>query len=433
MDREERYILANVGNNNNKFWNISQNGTAVTTHWGRVGDTGQSKTFPHSSTYSAESFFESKCREKERKGYVKQRVLIDSTPNIQVVQASSLEAVARAQIKTNNSPELDELVKFLTKTNIHNIMSATTMQYDDTSGVFKTPLGIVTSDAITDARDLLVKMGDLVFKQDYDNSTWNSLLSSYLVTIPQNIGRTRPDPRVLFPDLNAIQAQGKILDDLDASLQSVLSGAVIKDDKGNEVKDAPQVFDVSLSIVNDGRIIDHVRNKYDATRNRMHACNHLKVRRVFTVEIGVMSSAYNQRGKKIGNIMQLWHGTRVGNLLSILKGGLRVPPASSPHVTGRLFGDGVYFSDQSTKALNYAYGAAPGQRGGLESATFMFLADVAMGTAYTPQSYNRPHSYPVQGHHSTFAKANVSGVMNNEMIVYSTDQCNLTYLIEFGN
>ena len=34
----------------------------------------------------------------------------------------------------------------------------------------------------------------------------------------------------------------------------------------------------------------------------------------------------------------------------------RVPPANASHCTGRMFGNGVYFSDQSTKALNYAYG-----------------------------------------------------------------------------
>lgn len=77
--------------------------------------------------------------------------------------------------------------------------------------------------------------------------------------------------------------------------------------------------------------------------------------------------------------------------------------------------------------INYAYGAAPGQKGGLESATFMFLADVAMGKSFTPTSYNRFSQYPVHGYDSTFAKANTSNIHNNEMIVYDTAQCNLTH------
>ena len=60
----------------------------------------------------------------------------------------------------------------------------------------------------------------------------------------------------------------------------------------------------------------------------------------------------------------------------------------------------------------------------------MFLADVAMGNAYTPTSASR-HSLPRSGFDSTFAKAGDSGVQNNEMIVYRTSQANLRYLVEF--
>jgi poly [ADP-ribose] polymerase len=63
----------------------------------------------------------------------------------------------------------------------------------------------------------------------------------------------------------------------------------------------------------------------------------------------------------------------------------------------------------------------------------MFLADVAMGRSFVPSGYGSRHSYPAPGYDSTFAKAGQSGIHNNEMIVYSTHQCNLTYLVEFGN
>ena len=40
-------------------------------------------------------------------------------------------------------------------------------------------------------------------------------------------------------------------------------------------------------------------------------------------------------------------------------------------------------------------------------------------------------TYPKNGYDSTFAKAGVSGVINNEMIVYNENQFDLTYLVEF--
>ncbi len=60
----------------------------------------------------------------------------------------------------------------------------------------------------------------------------------------------------------------------------------------------------------------------------------------------------------------------------------------------------------------------------------MFLADVAMGKIFIPKSYS-DGPFPKKGYDSVFAKAGVSGVYNNEMIVYRTDQCNLVYLVEF--
>ena len=92
-----------------------------------------------------------------------------------------------------------------------------------------------------------------------------------------------------------------------------------------------------------------------------------------------------------------------------------------------MFGNGVYFSDQSTKSLNYAYGYW--DRGGKDKHCFMFLFDVIMGKAYKPDRYGRS-GLPKAGYDSTFAEAGTS-VMNNEMIVYDVAQCRPKYLVEF--
>jgi poly [ADP-ribose] polymerase len=144
-----------------------------------------------------------------------------------------------------------------------------------------------------------------------------------------------------------------------------------------------------------------------------------------------MDSAFRAHGLKVGNVKELWHGTRIGNLLSIMKGGFVIPPSNSSHCTGRMFGNGVYFSDQSTKSLNYAMGYAPGQRGGVSYDCFMFVNDVAMGKEYIPSGPSSSLDATKLGYDSTFAMANRSGVMNNEMIVYATHQINPVYLVEF--
>ena len=143
-----------------------------------------------------------------------------------------------------------------------------------------------------------------------------------------------------------------------------------------------------------------------------------------------MDREFRNYGLKVGNIQQLVHGSKIGNLLSIIKNGFMIPRSNSSHCTGRLLGDGVYTSDQWTKALNYAMGTAPGQRGGYEQVGFLFYCDVAMGKVYEPRSLSE--SLPKPGYDSVFARGGgYTTLRNNEMVVYRCDQINPQYLIEF--
>src|SRR5689334_14780961 len=119
--QEDRYIMSDIVANNNKFWNIIRHGDhSVITQWGRVGEDGQSKTFAHSSQYEAEKFYGSKCREKEKKAYVKQKTLSNTANHkVESLQSHSLAEVAKKQIQTNN-PLVLKLVDYLSKVNVHN-------------------------------------------------------------------------------------------------------------------------------------------------------------------------------------------------------------------------------------------------------------------------------------------------------------------------
>lgn len=415
---EARYILSDITCNSNKFWNIvlHDDNTCIT-QWGRVGEAGASKEFSYPTAQAAKQFFDLKRREKESKGYAPQKTL--GSPN--GVAASRLAEIAMQQIETD-SPETVQLIGRLSRANVHNILSQTTLQYDASLGTFSTPLGIVTQDALIEARALLTNIGNHVHTGRYDVPEFVRALNQYLMLVPQSIGRAKPDPRLLYPDLAAVQAQNTLLDNLEASLQTVLTHP-----KTQETV-PPSLFNAKIRTVEDGRIVDRIRRKYYDTLQQRHACAHLDVARVYSIEIADMAQAFEQTGWKIGNVQELWHGTRIGNLLSILKNGFVIPASNAPHVTGRMFGNGVYFSDQSTKSLNYAYGYwGTGNR---DNNCFMFLCEVAMGRSYTPASYTEMLPKPKSD--STFAKAGASGVMNNEMIVYNTTQINPTYLIEFG-
>lgn len=432
MIREEKYIKSDVNNNNNKWWTIQLfDNDDVITKWGRVGDTGQIKTFPGAGS----GFLEKKCREKEshRNGEIPYRKLnvINSdgvtTTNKTCTPVSAIKEIAKKQIKTSN-PTVARLIDYLAKVNAHQISVATggKITYNDTTGLFSTPLGIITQDNIDKANDILIDIGDLVAGGKYA-SKMGDLTNDYMMLVPQDIGHKRLDVKEFWADLNKVQYQKQILDNLQASLVS----ATTQPSKTKTI-DIPEtkIFDCQVELIEDGKEIDRIRKLYRKTRQSMHSCNHLDVKTVYSLAINTVKEAFDKDGAKMKNVWELWHGTRSSNLLSILKAGLIIPPSNASNVTGRMFGNGVYASDQSTKALNYAYGYWGGSSG-KDNNCFMLMVQMAMGNYYTPRSSFSANKAP-SGYDSTFAQAHKSGVYNNEMIVYRTSQVNLTHLIEFS-
>lgn len=416
--RKEHRIMADAETNNNKFWigELYDNGDVIT-RWGRVGYDEQSKTFPG----KGEKFLETKLREKEKKGYAVARVIEANAPGKAVdVGKSRLAEVAKSQI-AQGCPIVSALVDRLAKANVHKITSNTNIQFDPAAGTFSTPMGIITPDAINDARNLLVTMKPFVAAKRYDDRAFLREVSRYLMLVPQNVGMKLNAER-LFPDDTSIAKQGDLLDSLEASFN-----AATKTPSGTKAPDE-KVFSVKMTLC-DGAEMDRIRRKYRDTRHGYHAASHLDVKQAFLVDMESLRDAFHTNGRGLGNVMQLWHGTRSANLLSILKSGLRLSPPSTAAIAGKMFGNGIYFSDQSTKSLNYAYGYWGGSK---EDNCFMFLADVAMGNAFTPRSSAGSGWVPPSGYHSCFAKAGQSSVQNNEMIVYKEHQYNLVRLVEFS-
>lgn len=413
--------------NNNKVWKYTlyNDGTALT-EWGRVGKVLQSKRVTHSQALK-------KWREKtnssnapdKRYTEVKSIDTGSTVSSNSSVKNAQLSDVVKKQIRHNN-PVVQNLIDYLVKVNAHNIMSATggKIQYDSSTAQFKTPLGVIAPDQVAEARLSLVKIANFVKKMDYNNRDFYDALNVYLRLIPHDVGMMKISPQLIFPDFAKVEQENDLLDGLETSFINITKNPV--KDKSQETN-VPKLFDVDLEIIDDEKIISEVRHMYQSTRKAMHTSNNLSVKTVYRVNIASMKAAFDAYGAKLTDIRRLWHGTKASNLLSIMRQGLIIPPSNSGHCTGRMYGDGIYASSISTKALNYAtnfWGS-----GGDTSRTFMFLLDMAMGKYHLAGS--GWGKYPVRGTDSTWAKGGQSGVVNDEMIVYRLDQVNLVYLVEF--
>jgi poly [ADP-ribose] polymerase len=370
----------------------------------------QSKEFPS----AGETFLLKKEREKLKKGYVYPKTIGNVAKDAsKVVATNSLEVIAKQQLAKNNNPQLSKLIDRLVKANIHNITSHTNIKYNAGTGLFQTPLGIITKEGIDEARNLLVEIKKSLKKE----SNLKTLASQYLMIIPQDIG-VKFDVKAIFPDDDAIQKQANILDSLEASYQSVVSNPVADDGKPAPVE---KVFEVDLDVLNDDKERKRLVDYYESSKKRMHGYDHVKVREIFAVKIHDMDKGFN---RSLAPIQEVYHGTSQANLLSILKSGLKVSPPSTAYIAGKMFGNGIYGAINSSKSLGYTYGRWGGSSG---DSGWLFVCDFAMGKIHRP---NGTCSHPASGCDSVWAESKRCGLHHDELIIYKNNQVNVKYLLE---
>lgn len=431
-------IKSDPVNNNNKFW-IGElyDDDSVVCRWGRVGDTGQSKSFPS----GGKKFLDSKVRSKKKSGrngeiaYREIEIIdgaeatIKNTNSNKHIGGNNLATLAKKQIRSSSkNQEVLSLIDFLTKQNIHNITSFSggNITYNYDTGLFQTPMGLVSQSTIDEARAVLNGISDCVVSQDYGDNLMR-LHRDYCMLIPQDIGRRRIELDSFWDGINKVQAQSQVLDGLQASLVTASTTPKTKGQKVDTVEE--QIFNTELDVVTNTKVRDRIINNYLNMRSHQHNCYHYRPIQIWSVHIHSMRDAYKKHGAGMENIIEGYHGTGSENILSLLKTGFLVRPPSNAAISGKMFGNGTYtapchIKGSSTKSTNYAVGYWGGKS---SQRTFNFVCDVAMGKYHTPRG---PYGGPPAGYDSCWAKGNQSGVLNDETVVYKESQIDIKYLIE---
>jgi len=316
--------------------------------------------------------------------------------------------------------EVSRLVNQIVEENIHNITSLTTFKL--TASGFETPLGPVTQQHVDKARIPLNELKNLLknSKLDQTSKAVAEFNTAYFSLIPHQFGH-----KILQSDW--ILDENKLANEYD--LLDQLSSAVTM---GSSLSQGSQqklnALGSDIEVLKDKKKYEQLEKYVENSKasNHKHIWQY-KVKNIFKIKIPTIYSKFESQGKKYGNIKELFHGSRNCNVLSILKNGLIIPPCNAPGVTGRMFSDGLYFASNSTKSLNYSLGSWQGTRNKFKN-TFLFIADVAMGKAYEAYSPCGPQ----RGYDSVHAIKG-QALQNDEYIVYSLEQHNLSYLIELSN
>lgn len=136
------------------------------------------------------------------------------------------------------------------------------------------------------------------------------------------------------------------------------------------------------------------------------------------------------KSSNITTVKQLWHGSRNENWGSIIMNGLQLNPNAV--ITGKMFGNGIYFANSSLKSWNYtSYRGSYWAKGnddlgimGLYATAYGTPLDVDSPRGYTQSYLNSVNKNCVHAHAGTYLR-------NDEIIYYTEDAMTLNYIVEF--
>lgn len=405
--REKMLNFASLAGNNNKFYNIKiEDGASyeVQIHYGRVGTSGQRTSKSFGSIYQAESFYEKKLSEKLNKGYVE----------VELTRTTSRNVTSNPQGKTSdkdikNTKQVDAETAKVYSMLLHFVQSSRHFVKHN----INSPLGSLTDNQIRKGYEILDRIERVLKNGVTDKNTLISLSDEFYRVFPIVFGTGRGSRYELV-----IDNLGKLGDK--RQLVDVAKSVTIT----NELDSIEEVYDsLKMKI----KPLKKTTKKYSEIIDRVartHSNKHnftMNVKNVYEIEKPEWDDRFNPYKCRVN---LLYHGSRTENFLNILQQGLKIKPPGAAH-SGSMFGNGIYFADQSSKSANYCWGFNR-QKG----TYYMMVCEVAVGKMYDLQSSDSSLRSAPRGYNS------VRGVVgphlyHNEIIVYNENQANIRYIIEF--
>lgn len=253
--------------------------------------------------------------------------------------------------------------------------------------------------------------------------------------------------------LNILYEQQNIVDFNDILLELLsVSPRRVRDVKtllANSEEDFPKIIEREESLVNamyallgNGHVTHSDFSNYDTEvfeatdKQKKEVMNHLsfKLQKQVKNIYRVINKAHRGRFQNyvkennIEKVMRLWHGSRNENWYSIVLNGLLLAPNAV--ITGKMFGNGIYFAPKCEKSWNYtSYRGTYWAKGSSDKA-FMGLYSVAYGNPLDTYSAKR-YSKSMLGD-SNCVHAHAGDILrNDEIVFYDEAAVLLDYIVEF--
>lgn len=396
-------VMVTASANNNKYYRQIPNGDTWTAEYGRVGSSPQRRTYPMSQ-------WESKYREKIKKGYVDQTDLTEDLIQIEKPKQNN----KYKEIENKVIAEIVERLQSMARKAISDNYTVSSNK--------------VTQAMVDEAQNILTSL--LSVKS---TSNFNEILLRLFTTIPRKMSNVKSFLANSESDFASII-------DKEQNLLDVMRGQVVQ----HQVVDVVQ----EDSKQNDFTILEQLGLEFEECTNSdiavikttLGSCAD-KFYRAWKVKNLRTQQRYDQfvKDNNIKNTKLLFHGSRNENWWSIINSGLVLKPTNAV-ITGKMFGYGIYYAPKARKSLGYTSLSGSYWAKGNSNSGFMALMDVAYGKPYDVYSFDsKYYNFNYEELQRACNGANClhahegSMLRNDEIIVYKEDQCTIRYLIEIRN
>lgn len=394
-------VMVTASANNNKYYKQIPHGDSWTAEYGRVGSSPQRREYSMSQ-------WESKYREKIKKGYVDQSELVEDL--IQV------EAKDKSEYKKIENKAIAEIVDRLQS-----------MARKAISDNYTISSNKVTQAMVDEAQNIITDLLDIHKLEDFNN-----MLLKLFVTIPRKMGNVKyylATTNVDFSDI--IQREQDLLD--------VMKGQVIQhqvEEKPNETEKYNSTILEKLGL----EFSECDNNDIAIIKSSLGSCAD-KFYKAWKVKNIQTQKKFDDfiKNNNISNTKLLFHGSRNENWWSIINTGLVLKPTNAV-ITGKMFGYGIYYAPKARKSLGYTSLSGSYWAKGNANSGFMALMDVAYGKPFDVYSFDsRYYNFNYNELQKCCPGANClhahegSMLRNDEIIVYKEEQSTIKYLIELKN
>ena len=411
-------IMVDADNNNNKFYHLYENpDNSVEAYWGRVG----AANVAHKHYNRWEKNFDQIVREKERKGYEDRTALMsEEKVNDKIRDEMSYKPIEEEETREMIELLINESREFMKKNYKIAAVEITQKMIDEADYDIQQLIDITEKAKANSSYD------------DYSNyalKVFNKRLTTLFTDIPRDMNKVKECMAKSINDFeDIIEREQQMLDNIRG--QIVKTVVEDKDDKDITALEAHGLTARPVTFKEEDEILSHLGRDYDGTSVERRYV------KAFAVE-NKQTRANYEKFKQDHNIRSrdvklFYHGSKVENWYSIIKQGLSLNPNAK--VTGKMFGNGIYFASDCRKSLNYMDTKYSHWNDGKRETGYTAVYAVALGKCYEPTTSLR-NSFSKKdlpsGCCSVYADKRKTGLRNDEYIIYDESQCTLKYLVEF--